>query len=668
MPETKQETKTESVASPLLKEEQAVVEKPKYSDDEITYFGRLRTKMQKAQTNRDQSHEEFNGMDYETYYYANERLANTYIAPKKNREDTNFQTGVVRQKLFALLAPITNLNLAGDISAFDREGLKIQAIGNAMEDVMLKTNELDNDEEKKNLRHYELLKQGTIFVEELWDEKRQKVKKMKGRWDGTLEQTWNTRIKKAFSRPTRKIIPGINVYLGDISKYDISEQPFIFTIDVVPYSEAEAMFGTWERWKNVPKKVVRTSESVNDVSKDWTLLETNEEYVEILRYQDKWNNEFAVVLNGVLMTPVGLPLPWGYDDYNIAQQNLEPIRSNFAYGKSLVSRLRNKSALLDEMIRLGILKTQKSLIPPKFNLTGRVISGRTFMPGKINHGIDPRMILNADDKEIQGVTQAEMAMIKEIKESVDNESVSPTFQGQEGQSNQTATEVIELQRQAKLMLGLTIFAISMLEWKLEWLRLQNILANWFKPEDSIVDEARGQLKDKYRQVSVDRPIEGEGMGRRIVVPSKEIPTPEAIMMAEDALTEQQGMPVRLTFLDPDEVCSSKVVWQIVVRPKEKTSSEMQKLMFRAFMQDAQLFGPMLDMDYLAEEFANTWQRDPTKVFKGKDQMEIDQMQAAATPVEEGGSPAAPGVVSPRVNLPTPEKAAGQEIKQQIQTQ
>jgi len=671
MAETK-ETKTEEIKSPLLEKEEEVIEQPNYTPEEELYIGRLRSKMQVAQKNRDQAHQEFNGMDYQTYYESNERLANTYIAPKVNKEDTNFQTGIVRQKLFALLAPITNLNLSGDISAFDRDGLRVQALGNAMEDVILKTNELDIDDEKKNLRHYELLKHGTVFVEELWDEKQKKEKKMSGKFKGKIEQNWSTKIKKAFARPTRNIVSGLNVYLGDLTKYNIADQPFIFTVDVVPYDEAKAMFGEWERWDNVPKKVVRSAEGLTNTKIDWTLLDTDENYVEIIRYQDKWNNEFAVKLNGVLMTPIGLPLPWGYEDYNIAQQNLEPIRANFAYGKSLVSRLRNKSALLDEMLRLGILKTQKSLMPPKFNLTGRIISGRTFMPGKINHGLDPRMILNADDKEIQGMTQAEMSMVKEIQQSIDNESVSPTFQGQGSSGDQTATEIVELQRQAKMMLGLTVFAVTMLEWKLEWLRLQNVIAHWFQPEDKVVDEVRQELKDKYRQVSVDRNIEGEGQGRRIVVPTKEIPDGKSIMMAEDALAEQQGMPVRLIFLDPDEICSSKLVWQIVIRPKEKTSSEIQKLMFRAFMQDAMAFGPKLNMDYLAEEFATVWQKDPTKIFKSSDQQEIEQMQAAqvATGVEEG-KPAAPGgspVVSPRVNLPSAEKAVGQEINQSIKTQ
>lgn len=640
------------VKSPLLEKTEDVVEKPDYSPEEEEYLKGLRKRMEEARSMRDQEHDEFDGMDYITNYQLNERFANTYIAPKRNKEDTNFQSGTVRQKLFALLSALVNLNLSGDISAFDSEGLEVQALGDAMEDVILKTNELDNDDEKKYLRQYELLKHGTVFVEELWDKRKCKYKKLKKKFDGKVKGVdWTERVKDAFARPTRNIIPGLNVYRGDITKYDISEDPFCFTVDDKPYEEAKTIFGHWERWKNVPKK----RQSFDGVQQDspynlnWRVIELQENRVEIVRYQDKWNNEFAVLLNGVLMTPVGLPLPWGYDEYNIAQQNLEPIHSKFAYGKSVVSRIRNKVALLDELLRLSVLKTQKSFMPPYLNISGRILSNRVFMPGKISHGIPPNTLVPINDKESQGMTQAEMAMVKEIQESINADSVSPTFQGQQASGSPTATEIIELQRQAKMILGLTVFAATMLEWKLEWLRLKNLLANWFQPEDDVVDKARGVLKGKYRQVSVDRPIEGEGMGRRMVIPSKEIPSPYAIMQAEDSLSEEQGKPVRLIFVDPDEVCSSKLVWQIVVRPKERKTSEVSKLLFRAFMQDIIPLAP--NLQYLQEKAASVWEEDPRKLFAPNQQQPMPQ------PEEASGQP-----LSPRVNMPTPEGMANSQLQ------
>lgn len=648
--------------SPLLEEKlEEQIETPIYSEKEEIYLRGLRKRLESARTNRDENHDEFDGMSYNEYYNRNESLANTFIEPKRNKEDSNFQSGTIRTKLFALLSSVVNLDLSGDISALDKNGLKVQALGDAMEDVILKTNELDNDDEKKLLRQYELLKQGTVFVEEIWDERSKKEKKMDGKFSGKLDVTWKTKIKEAFAHPSRNIIPGLNVYLGDITKYTITDQPYIFTVDTMPYSEAELIFGNWERWGNVSKDK-RSFEGIESNSAlNWRLLDLEKEQVEIVRYQDKWNNEFAVLINGVLMTPVGLPLPWGYEDYNIAQQNLEPIHAKFAYGKSLTFRIRNKVAIYDEMMRLGVGKTQMSFKPTLLNNSGRVLSSRVFMPGKVLHGIPPNTVTPAFPEGSQGVTPSELAMMNSLQESIDMETTSPTFSGQQAKGNPTATEIVELQRQAKQMLGLTIFSVSMLEWKLEWLRLQNLLKNWFNPQDKVVDEMRGEIKAKYRQVSVERPIEGQGMGTRMVIPTDEVPTdPNAIMQAEDIYSKELGQPVRFIFLNPEEVTSSKLCWQIVVTPREKRTSETQKLMYRAFMADAQMFGPMLNMPYLAEDFAVTWQKDPTKLFKSPEQVQGEQQQAAMA--EAGGAGA---TVSPNSKLPTAEKAMGNEMNRDL---
>lgn len=641
--------------SPLLTEQEEQIEKPKYSDKEDRYLKGLRKKLSIAQTTKDSQHDEFDGMDYLTYYNANQRLANTYVQPKLNKEDSNFQSGTIRTKMLALLSSVINLDLSGDISAFDKNGFRIQALGDAAEDIILKTNELDNDDEKKFLRQYELLSQGTVFIEELWDERSKKEKKTKNKFTGKLTGVeWETKIKKAFIGPTRNIVPGINVYLGDITKYNICDQPFIFTVDTVPYSEAELRFGEWERWKHV-SKALKPFDATTE-SGDWTLLQIQDHQVEIIRYQDKWNNEFAILLNGVLMTPVGLPLPWGYEDYNIAQQNLEAIHTKFAYGKSLVFKLKNKVAILDEMQRLGILKTQKSFMPPRYNISGRVVSNRVFMPAKINHGLQPGT-LPPIEGENEGITNSELAMIHELQESINAETTSPTFQGQQAQGNPTATEIIELQRQAKQMLGLTIFAMSMMEWKLEWLRLQNILANWFNPEDKVLDEARGAVKAKYREVSVERQIEGQGTGMRMVIPTKEVLSSEAIMQAEDMISKEQGMPVRFIFLNPDEVTSSKLCWQIVVRPRERRTSETEKLMFRAELQDSIFFGQSLNLPYLQEKFASVWNEDPNKMFKNPEQMQMEQMQQM--------NPESGNIPSPAVNIPQPGAIGAKQVKQGI---
>ena len=133
------------------------------------------------------------------------------------------------------------------------------------------------------------------------------------------------------------------------------------------------------------------------------------------------------------------------------------------------------------------------------------------------------------------------------------------------------------------------------------------------------------------------------------------------MQAEEGLTAEQGVPVRLIFLTPSQVKKANLVWQIVVTAKEKQTSEVNKLLFRAEMQDAQLFGPLLNLDYLAERFASVWEENPQKMFKKMAEVMPPVSNAPGVPGQESQG----GTLSPSTNLPTPEKMMRSRVNNQL---
>ena len=422
-----EEAKKEST---LLEDKTLGVEVPDYSETELKYRSALLGEFDIDLSAREQEHVEFDGMTYTEYWDDNEKKGNTFIEPKKNKEDTPYQTGTSRNKLMALLAGLNNLNLTGDISGFDQNQLKISRLGDAMENIVHKTHEEENDKEKKMLRQYELLKQGDVFVEEIHDQRwmKEKTNTSGGKFTGQVkDMKWGSKLKKLFSRPSTNMICGLNVVLGDIRQYDSSMQPHIWTIDIKTYEEAKSIFQNWERWDNVPKDISTVKQLASKESTGqgairdtrWNILNVGKGYVVILRRQDPWNNEYALLINDVLMTPVGLPLTEvnGFQGYNIVQQHLEPIALNFAYGNSLMRRMKTQVGLLDEMVRMGVLKTQRSFAPPMLNLTGRVLSRRIFAPGKITQGIPAGQLVPLME-DLEGITTSELAMIGMMKKKI----------------------------------------------------------------------------------------------------------------------------------------------------------------------------------------------------------------------------------------------------------
>ena len=242
------------------------------------------------------------------------------------------------------------------------------------------------------------------------------------------------------------------------------------------------------------------------------------------------------------------------------------------------------------------------------------------MPGVISHGIDPDRLKLMDPEGSKGLNSAEASALSIIRENIDNLTVNPTFTGQSPSGGGvTATQIIEVQRQARLVLGLSIFVASQLEKKLGELRLMNVLEHWFDPVDEVVDSVKKALKDKFRSFTRKMPIEGEGMGQRIIRVTKEGKNKFDLMKEEEDLTKKSGVATRITELNPEIVKSSKYHFYVAVVPREKRTSPTSKLMFREMLADVQLFdrpaqGLSVDWGYMATRFAHNWEENPEKLF------------------------------------------------------
>ena len=633
-------------------EQSIEVEKVKYTDKEQTYYGNLLKRLANAKNMRDRRHDEFDGQTYLEWCESNRKGANTYIQPKKDKYDTNFSAGTIRQKMEAYLAALNNLDLNPDIQTFDKNNVIVGEIGQSMEDILFKIGEIDNDEEKKFMRQYSLLEQGTVFVTEDWEEIFRKRKSFKGAFNGKIvkDQEFPATLKKERPRCIRTIEKPENMYLGDIYTFDMKKQPYFYKVKIKSWDEAKAKYGKWDRWQFVPKKIIQVSTGVGEgkLYSNYQSFDTNlKDEVEIVEYQDKWNDEYMILINGVMMLPVGFPLsavtPTG--EYTTEKQILGPISPFFAYGKSLVAKMKNNAAILDEMYRMAVKKTQKSYAPPQFNNSGRVLSSRVFAPGMITMGVDPEKI-GPIDPNSRGVESAEFKMLEMVQGNIDKSSVDPTYQGQQPQGTPTATQILEVQRQAKMMIGLTVFVCSQLEKKLAWLRIYNVLHNWFKPIGGYSDPISGEFIRKYRSVNNRKLIEGAGEGQQIVRLADKLPESKDIMIEENKMSEETGIPTRINYLLPDEIKKSNYTWFVSVIPKERKTDALNKVIFDEFAQKAMMF-PNINMEFLSERFAEIWGENPAKLFQQAEEMPPEEEGME----EEGEEPAGPGQQVPGAPQP-----------------
>ena len=645
------------------------------SADEVSHNGIIINKLYKAKIARDDLHREFNNQSYIDWFNNNEIIANTEITRDKTNKDLAIHTGTIEQKLLVILAEINRLNLTGEVRVFDKENQELQEFGMGLTDIVDKTAEIEGDEEKKLQRQMELLKQGTVFIQDNWVKRWKKEKILNKKFDGKISGiNWETKMELVFDGPERNVLYGPGVYLGNISEFEMKKQPYIFTLKTTSYLEAQSRYGKkdadgndmWERWKNVPKKKVSLLSEANlsqlSSSGGWSLTDLEQDKVEEIHYEDQFNDEYQIYLNGVPMLPMGFPLsaitPSGM--YNIEKQVLQVINPFFAYGRSFIAKTEQLSKLMDEMIKLLIIKTRKSIHPPYANISGRVISEKSLMPGVISMGIDPNALVPIGN-EGQGLTTSEYQMLNILTTAIDNVTVSPQMQGQQGKTGQTAYEVEILKQQAQKTIALFIFAASMLEKKVTWLRANYVLANYFEPTGTVVDDLRNELKSVFRTTTKEVNIKNRGMGTRKIIPTDNpsgisqesiyqqeeyTGTPEATPGMRRKTRDELGLsPLQIIYLDVNTLKNSKYVFFVEVIAKPKDNSTNAKLMFREELRDIQALmsmGSMPNVQELEGEYALIWNKRKEKLFGKPQQMAADAMGNGSKVLNENIPTTMPG--------------------------
>lgn len=635
-----------------LLEKKTETEPVTYSATEGEYVGKLLSRIVTAKNIRDSVRIEFNGNTYLQWFRNNEIVANTTVVRDETNKDLAIYSGTIESKMLAILAEINRLNLTGEVRVFDEENNELQELGVAITDIVHKTEEIEEDvstanQEKKLIRQLELLKQGTVFIQDNWIKKWHTKKELNKTFDGKINGVdWTQKLEKVFDGPVREVLYGPGVYLGNIREFSIKNQPYIFTMKVSSYQELKTRYGMkdkdgkdiWERWKNVPRQRVSVVDSMNisnmSLGAGWSLYELEQDSVEEIHYQDQINDEYQIFLNGIPMLPVGFPLsaitPGGM--FNVEKQVLQVINPFFAYGRSFIAKTEQLSKLLDEMIKLLLIKTRKSIHPPYANISGKVISEKSLMPGAITMGIDPGALV-AIGQEGQGATASEYQMLRELREDIDRVTVAPQFLGQAGKSGTTAFEVNTLQKQAEKSLTLIIFAMGLLEKKVTWLRANYVFANYFEPIGTKVDEARNKLVSIYRSLSIKTTIPDRGVGIRKIMP---IDSTQG-MTSEDVYNEEQysgtpspsngmrrrtreelGMePLQHLYIGVDILKNCKYIFFTEVESKPRDTSENAKLMFREELRDIQalaVMGAKPNIEALQDSYALLWNRRKEKLF------------------------------------------------------
>lgn len=606
------------------------------SVEEQEYMKAMFDRLIKGRDQMMQPHIELDDMTVAQYVERNNKRANTYIKPRKNKSDINVVSGVSREKLFSVAGHIHRLNLKPEVHSFDKNRDEDVKLGRSFANAINKSRKLENDKEKSLMRMLTLMTEGSCAVEEAWVPTKKTRKKILDYtkldpatgFDG-LEYLEKTEyLYKAESA----VISIKNLILGNIRQADFNKQPWVATVEYREYDEVKTIFEGWKNWEFVkPGSEHRSDLQMDNVKmySDMMLYNQQDSRVEIIKYQDPWNDEYQIIVNGVFMLPMGFPTPWEWDGFSISFQVFEPITPYFALGKSLMAKVDRDDELLTIMLRLFVHKTLQSVKPPVANLSSRKLPPDLFDPGKIWNGVNPAQIKPLI--EHNGVNGNEWQMFEKVREFIDSKSISRIAQGQQLSQGATATESLILEKQAKMAIGLMLFAYTMLEQKMAEKRLSNILSNWTTEEEESWDEIKKETKKRIKPVHVSDANFGDKRGtEKIVFTQEEFTFKEKYQRGLQMFKEEErsNKGERTTYISLPILRRLKYTHHIQITPSEEENDNLNKILLQEELTQAMnFFGPgNINLDFYKRKFASVWGNDPVEMFNG---FGIDQLQALA---------------------------------------
>jgi len=396
---------------------------------------------------------ELDGMNVDQYVEYNAKRANTFVPPRKNSSDSTLVAGLAREKELSIASHIHRLNLKAEVHSYNKHNDKDSVLSLALTNAVNKSFDLEADTEKNLLRTMILMEEGTCVVEDAWVpsvKTRKKIlnKKLLDPAKGFAGLEWSSRNEATY-RAESAVVSLANVLWGDIRSFG-DNQPYMATVEKVSYDKLYPMFRDWPMWEFVKPGATAGEQIIPEqrLYRDMRLYSSEENQYEVIKYQDWINDEYQIIINGVFMLPMGFPMPWEWEGGSLVWQPFEIIGPNFALGKSLMSKIGRDDEMLTLMLRMFFHKTAQSAKPPVGNMTGRRLPPDLFNAAKIWNGVNPTQIKSLIDH--QGVTASEWQMFNMLREFIDSKSISRIAQGQQLSGTQTATEILQLQQQARI--------------------------------------------------------------------------------------------------------------------------------------------------------------------------------------------------------------------------
>lgn len=622
---------------------------PDYTEAEIRYRNRLLNNLQTAYTQREQPQMELNDMGYSQYYLINRQSDMAYNPPKNNPMDSRIVTGIVHEKDNTIESLIISMNLQPKVKFYDENDPMIEDMAVLLTAKLKKSLIQENFDQKLCEYVRVLISQGNVFVLEQKKKNYETVKTV------NANKKIVKMVKETGEACQSTLIPNTSVFFPNLLEADLHKQPYVYVVMHMPRGSVEQQFKDFKNWKAVPKfptKTVPANTSGN--WGDFYLQQPQSDYVEVIMYQSEIDNEYNILINGVMMYSVdeidgecvGYPLTEFSKEgtYTIVKGDNERIPF-YAYGKSVPMKNEVKEQVANELLRIMVHKMRYSSFPTLGNNSDKVLTSDIWAPATVIPDIQ-RKDIEVLFPEMQ-INNADFSFYQLIMSSIDETSVSKSVEGTNNEDI-TATQYVDQKRENLKKLGIVIDGAMDFLRQLYELRLVSII------EDLDKKKKQYSLKDQkevetYESFISEEAIEGTNTEVRFNMVDEIDVTPEQLFKEEF----DSQKPIKSMYVKPKEVkeiinkLKDKMYIEVVSEPEGQNQS-LLGLLFNTLMAYQNLQGqpiPNLNYEYLDKLIADNSGFQSNKLFMKVPQQNVmmpqDPMAGLGGGMQQPGGMAMP---------------------------
>lgn len=673
----KGDTAANNATSTTMPEEKQIV----YSDAEKQYHLDVLQLVRNARSERERGKKEFNDMGFSEQDTYNEKLDLAYVPPAKDKNDIRVVSGMTREKTNTAVSMALSYDFDTEFIAYDKEDTIINELGDTATDLVEKSNQLEYWRQNRSTPYRGMVARGTYFTMEVQEFPTESHKsRIPLNKIGKMDATWSDMPRSGNVKfRTLEIDPKM-VILGDLKVMSLDKQPFVAIGRVISEAEARSMFGTWDRWKNVP---LRKGQVFNGEVDFFTYYREklaisdslSEGEVELNYFMRSlpYGNELVIYLNGMAMTPIkengfdeaaerykvsGFPLTSisASGEYPLTDWQYERI-PGFFYSKGQPAKTKFDQDILDFWFRFMIKKAIRSINPTLGNKSGQVISKKDLESGNIISNLRKDDLFSVLPPElIQGVSSGEVSVMEMLKKEIDEKTTSREFEGETQNQHQTATQFSENQKSQLLKLGALVDGIIRAEMRRADLRLRNSIIPFWMSKDgkqSAKQTIGETVVDIFDTFTISK--EGRDGKQNSVI---KVGTFDKInsfdIMGDEAREEKRtGKKSKFTYLDPEKIDFVRTLFYINVKPRERDNNVMQAMAFSNDVATAKnMFGPESTNDEaLKVKFAQLRKDSYDTWFTDQSEMSQEQLMGAMGAAGEGQQPMQGGLNNSNVAPP-----------------